>query len=251
MNGINSYNSGIVSSLFSSFSNNSSQGSLFSGIDFNTYNSIRNGSYRSLLKNYYSKNTGTDEATKSNNKSTTTAATKVNATATKDAAKALIDDVSELKKSSLWTKKTVTDKDGNSNTDYDRDAIYKAASSYVKDYNSMIGLTADSEDENTLRTARNFITYTNRNSSLLKSIGVSIGADNKLSIDEEAFKSADMSNVKSVFGNGGALTSKASVSASSIYSSSAAVLSKLSTSNTYSANGSYSYVTDSVFNSYT
>ncbi|MGN0316478.1 MAG: hypothetical protein ACI4E1_00910 [Lachnospira sp.] len=251
MNGINSYNSSFVSSLFSNMGNKTSSGSLFSGIDLNTYSSIRNGSYRSLLKSYYSQDTGNKASSTYSAKQTTTAATKVNATATRDAAKALIEDVSELNKSSLWDKKTITDKDGNKSTDYDRDAIYKAASAYVKDYNSLIGLTADSEDDATLRAASNFITYTNRNSSLLKSIGVSIGTDNKLSIDEEAFKAADISQVKSVFGNGGALTGRASVAASNIYSSSASVLSKLATTNTYTASGSYSYVSGSVFNSFT
>lgn len=250
---ISGYNSSTISALFSglnSGSNSSSSG--FGSIDLNTYNSIRTGSYKQLLKSYYSKNpvksTSTDGTT---NSTTTTSSQKINATKTKDAASAVVDAAKTLKSTSLWEKKSVKNEDGTTTKEYDTDAIYKAVSSFVKDYNSMIDATADSDNTSVLRTASNVVNSTKQNSSLLKKLGITVDSKNKLVLDESTFKNADMSVAKSVFGSTGSYGQSVAASAASIYSSSSVELAKLQTQNLYTSSGSYNYVSGAYYNQFT
>ena len=111
----------------------------------------------------------------------------------------MVDSVSDLKKTALWEKKSVTDKEGNTTKEYDTDAIYKAVSDFVSNYNSLVEKTGKSDDNSVLRNASSMVSYTKANQSLLKSIGITIGSDNKLSVDAEKFKQSDMAVVKSTF----------------------------------------------------
>ena len=140
MSSISFYNSESINMLLSSGSttrkSNSifgSQGYSFSGIDLSTLSSIRNGSYHKLLKSYYEKegNDGTT-ADRTNKKDTTTdtASQKLNGAAVRDKAADVVDSVSDLKKTALWEKKSVTDKEGNTTKEYDTDAIYNAVTDF-------------------------------------------------------------------------------------------------------------------------
>ncbi len=50
---INAYNASTISALFAGLNNSFSGTSLSYGIDFTTYNSIKNGSYSKLMRKYY------------------------------------------------------------------------------------------------------------------------------------------------------------------------------------------------------
>lgn len=256
MASISRMNNDSVSALFSGLNNSAMGGNSIYGIDYSTLNTIKNGSYSKLLKSYYSKDGGhaAEVANKTNSKdlSTDSSATqKVNATSNRDNASSVIDASKSLKATSLWSKKSTTDSEGKTTSDYDRDAIYKAANSFVEGYNSLVKSTGDSEDKSTLNTASNMVNYTRANAKLLKDIGISVGSDNKLTIDKDTFKKADMTTVKSVFTGSGSFGQSVSASASSVYSSAVSQLSKLATQNTYSSSGSYSYVSGSSFSSFT
>ncbi len=106
-----------------------------------------------------------------------------------------MDSASELKKYSLWSKVDKTDKDGNTAKEYDTDKIAKAVSSFVKDYNSLVSSTADSSSRYVLNSASNMVNYTRANADLLKKIGISVGSDNKLTVDEDKLKASDMAVV--------------------------------------------------------
>ena len=254
MSSISSYNSESINMLLSSGlttrKSNSifgSQGYAFSGIDLSTLSSIRNGSYHKLLKSYYEKedNDGTT-ADKTNKKDTTTdtASQKLNGAAVRDKAADVVDSVSDLKKTALWEKKSVTDKEGNTTKEYDTDAIYKAVSDFVSNYNSLVEKTGKSDDNSVLRNASSMVSYTKANQSLLKSIG------NKLSVDAEKFKQSDMAVVKSTFTGSSSFGQTVSRSASSLYSSAVSQIAKLDSATTYSSTGSYSYVTSATYNKY-
>ena len=145
---INAYNASTISALFAGLNNSSSGTSLSYGIDFTTYNSIKNGSYSKLMRKYYSNQASesTDGATANKNtgKVQSIDIQKNNATVNRDNAASLVDSASELKKYSLWSKVDKTDKDGNTTKEYDTDKIAKTVSSFVKDYNSLVSSTADS-----------------------------------------------------------------------------------------------------------
>ena len=94
------------------------------------------------------------------------------------------------------------------------------------------------------------VNYTKANKSVLASIGISIGADNKLSIDEKTFKDSSMAAVKSAFTGAGSYGKSVQASASMIYGSAAAQVAKRSGTGLYSSGASYSYVNGSIYNSY-
>lgn len=242
------FNFNVNSSLFSTS---------FSGIDFSTYASIKNGSYKKLLKQYYAQNsTGTNNSTNKTDrtdknstvKDKTASLNKNNAISVRDDAEQLSKTVTKLGKDALWEKKEVKSEDGKVTHEYDKDAIYKAVSEFVKDYNSLIESAGDSEDSKVLRTASNMVSYTKANADMLDRIGISIGKDNKLSIDETAFKDSEMASVKSAFKGVGSYGRSVASNATMMYGSAISQLAKLSTTNLYGSNGSYSYVTGSTYN---
>lgn len=252
---INAYNASTISALFAGLNNSSSGTSLSYGIDFTTYNSIKNGSYSKLMRKYYSNKASesTDGATANKNtgKVQSIDIQKNNATVNRDNAASLVDSASELKKYSLWSKVDKTDKDGNTAKEYDTDKIVKAVSSFVKNYNSLVSSTADSSSRYVLNSASNMVNYTRVNADLLKKIGISVGSDNKLTVDEDKLKASDMAVVKSVFKDSGSFGQTISAKASTIYGNAVSQLSELSTKNSYTSNGLYSYSSGYTYNQYT
>lgn len=252
---INAYNASTISALFAGLNNSSSVTSLSYGIDFTTYNSIKNGSYSKLMRKYYSNQASesTDGATANKNtgKVQSIDIQKNNATVNRDNAASLVDSASELKKYSLWSKVDKTDKDGNTTKEYDTDKISKTVSSFVKDYNSLVSSAADSSSRYVLNSASNMVNYTRANADLLKKIGISVGSDNKLTVDEDKLKASDMAVVKSVFKDSGSFGQTISAKASTIYGNAVSQLSELSTKNSYTSNGLYSYSSGYTYNQYT
>ena len=243
---INAYNASTISALFAGLNNSSSGTSLSYGIDFTTYNSIKNGSYSKLMRKYYSnqasESTNGATANKNTGKVHSIDIQKNNAKVNRDNAASLVDSASELKKYSLWSKVDKTDKDGNIAKEYDTDKIAKAVSSFVKDYNSLVYV---------LNSASNMVNYTRANADLLKKIGISVGSDNKLTVDEDKLKASDMAVVKSVFKDSGSFGQTISAKASTIYGNAVSQLSELSTKNSYTSNGLYSYSSGYTYNQYT
>lgn len=252
---INAYNASTISALFAGLNNSSSGTSLSYGIDFTTYNSIKNGSYSKLMRKYYSnqasESTNGATANKNTGKVHSIDIQKNNAKVNRDNAASLVDSASELKKYSLWSKVDKTDKDGNIAKEYDTDMIAKAVSSFVKDYNSLVSSTADSSSRYVLNSASNMVNYTRANADLLKKIGISVGSDNKLTVDEDKLKASDMAVVKSVFKDSGSFGQTISAKASTIYGNAVSQLSELSTKNSYTSNGLYSYSSGYTYNQYT
>lgn len=246
---INSYNSSSISTLFSGLG--SSQNSY--GIDFTTYNSIKNGSYSKLMKKYYSNISGNNTESTSNksDKTQSTDVQKNNATRNRDNAASVVDSIANLKPSELWSKTDKTDKDGNKTTGYDTDKIYNAVTDFVKNYNSLVSSTGDSTSRYILNTASTMVRYTKANSDLLKQIGISISSDNKLTVDEGKFKSADMAVARSVFTGAGSYGQTISAKASTIYGNAVSQLSELATKNSYTSDGLYSYVSGATYSQYT
>ncbi len=252
---INAYNASTISALFAGLNNSSSGTSLSYGIDFTTYNSIKNGSYSKLMRKYYSnqasESTNGATANKNTGKVHSIDIQKNNAKVNRDNAASLVDSASELKKYSLWSKVDKTDKDGNIAKEYDTDKIAKAVSLFVKDYNSLVSSTADSSSRYVLNSASNMVNYTRANADLLKKIGISVGSDNKLTVDEDKLKASDMAVVKSVFKDSGSFGQTISAKASTIYGNAVSQLSELSTKNSYTSNGLYSYSSGYTYNQYT
>lgn len=260
---ISGYDSSSLSVLFSSLnrsgnSNNAMSGLM--GINVTDYATIRSGSYYKLLKSYYSIdssdevkkiiNKTEDEEESDDKKADSKEDSKVTSTSTsKDSAdtiskiesaseelSASLDTLLKADKDSVFTASKVTDEAGNVTEEYDVDKIYKAVNEFVTDYNALLDSTAASKSQNVISASDRMTRITGYNESSLEKIGITIGKDNKLTINEETFKAADMSDVKKLFNREEGFAGQIDTQASQIayYAENEA-----SKSNTYTSTGTY------------
>lgn len=181
-------NAGLFSGNNSLFGTSSSSGnSLFSGSFLSDWNAIRSGSYGKLVKTYYAKQAAEAEETDDTTTKKTqelTSDTGRTLTATETSArnlKAAVDDLN-----TTWKADEV-------------DTAYKAVKNFVSDYNSLLDKTAKSSNSGVNTNVDSMVTNTLYQEDALKEIGITIGEDNKLAVDEETFKKADMAKVEDLF----------------------------------------------------
>lgn len=244
MIGISNYDSNSINTLFSGLSNGSrSSNSGLLGINIADYSAIRTGSYFKLMKAYYGGNDSASKIVETNKKTSTSTAKDDTKTLAKieDAAeelKSASDALLDKTKKSVFNKVTTTDAKGNTTTDYDKDAIYKKVSAFVDSYNNLLKKSEDSNTNGILNAVSSMVRTTDSNEKLLSKVGITVGVDNKLSIDEETFKKADMSLVKSLFNGNGSYGYQVSAKASlaDYYAEREA-----SKGNTYGNKGTYTY----------
>lgn len=207
--------------LFSSLSTStspSSSAAFNSSLNLSDYASIKNGSYYQLLKAYYAKkNTSESSSSKNSGDSASTlAAVQTDSDSLKNSADKLIKTGTD----SLFNKKNITTKnsDGTTSTTYgyDMEAIYKGVKSFVDDYNSMLDSGSNSSNKNVLSQTLNMTTTTKAYSSLLSAVGITVDSNNKLSIDKDAFKAANISSIKSLFNGNSSYSYTISAKASQI-----------------------------------
>lgn len=229
-----------ASSLFGSLSNTNSFSNTSSLLS--DYASIKNGSYSKLLRSYYNK-INSEESKSTTTDKTTNADKLTNAQllSEKDAAKGLKNSAAKLLQTgedSLFNKKEVKDKDGKVTQEYDTDAIYGAVSDFVKNYNSTVEALGSSNTNSVLSTGSRMVSLTSAMAKNLSKVGITVGLNNKLTLDEEKFKAADMSNVKTLFNGTGSFAYNISSSASSIANSASSQLSRLN-GGLYTDTGAY------------
>lgn len=206
------------SSFFSSFGSSSSSGMSNFLAD---YASIKNGSYGKLMKAYY-KEANSSSNTSSSSKNTKTKTTvddiisekmqrskKVESTeykaynkvktATSDLNKA----VDKLSNDSLFDQKLLTsvDENGVEKVEFgqDKEAIYNAVNDFVKSYNSVLSAANGANNGSINKRMESIVKDTNKQADTLKKMGITIKADNSLSIDKDAFMKADMKSVQNMF----------------------------------------------------
>ena len=197
------------------------------------YAAIKNGSYGKLLKAYYAKQDA--------EKASADGETVQKATLMKNGADALKKSVEALKNNELWEKKISKKKDEQTGEeveveDYDWDAITKAMKSFVAEYNDVIEQAGDSNSKEVLRNAVWMTGITESNENVLLKIGLTVGKGNKLKLDEEALKKADISTLKTLFTGHNSFADKVSMKASSISNAAARYV------GTYKSNGTYNNV---------
>ncbi len=247
-----------IGTLFSSMNN----GNTYSGVNsmgsmLSDYSAIRNGSYGKLLKAYY--NNVDNSAVKSTynnavkNSNTSTAA---DSTATIKELQSTTDDLTSSAKDlyttgskSVFNKKSVTDENGNTTQQYDTEAIYKSVKSFVDDYNKVIEAADKSADSKVQNSVIGMINYTKMESNMLGKMGITVGSDYQMSIDENTFKKSDMSVAKSMFNGTGSYAY--TIATKSAMTNSYADM-EASRANTYNKYGNYgsTYNSGSIYNSY-
>ena len=194
------------------------------------YASIKNGSYGKLLKAYYAKQDAENAASSVDSVQ--------KSTQMKTGADALRKAADTLNNEALWEKKKVMKKDEKTREeteieDYDWSAITKAVKSFVENYNDVVEQAGDFNAKDVLRSAVWMTGITESNENLLSKIGISIGKDNKMDIDEETLKKADVHTLKTLFTGHNSFADKVSMKASSISNTAAR------SCGTYKSNGVY------------
>ncbi|MGL5259114.1 MAG: hypothetical protein ACRC7V_03295 [Lachnospiraceae bacterium] len=181
--------------LFSNLSSSSSSGSSSSNFLID-YASIKNGSYGKLMKAYYAKNPDSTGVLDTNSNTNTKNLMIIQSDAT------------DLQKS-------ISDVASNVEKDMNIDKAYESVSKFVTDYNDFLKSAGNSNDTSILRTTLNLANAVQKSSSLLSNVGITIGSDNTLSINEDTFKNANQSTIQSLFsGNsslGTSISSKVSI----------------------------------------
>ena len=249
---MNLWNSGF---LFNGGASSSSNG-IYSLLS--EYNNIRSGAYYKVVKAYYAKQSGTDTKTDTKN-STGTTSKKTEAeqaySGVQSSAKALISSADKLiatGKNSLFELKEIETKDENgqeiTKKGYDTDAIYNAVKGFVDNYNTLMSAASSSGSSTIQNQATSMANNTKAYEKLLSKVGITIGANHKLSIDQATFKAADMTTVKTLFNGNASFAYSASSKASLISFSANSEANKKSM---YTNNGTYNnaYSSGSFMNS--
>jgi hypothetical protein len=129
--------------------------------------------------------------------------------------------------------------------DYDRDAIYKALKSFADAYNDTLDDTAESTNTSILRQASFMTKITSSSAKVLGYAGITIGADNKLSVDEDFVKSdMDVEAAKRAFSGNNSFGSQIALKSTTIKNQAN------SAANNYTKNGGYASSDYSSYNAW-
>lgn len=209
------------------------------------YASIKNGSYGKLLKAYYAKQDAENASVSGDSRK--------KLTLMRSSADSLKKSADALNNSSLWEKKKIKKKDeetGEENEveDYDWDSITKAVKSFIEDYNAVVGQAGDSDTKNVLRNAMWMTGITDSAENLLSKVGITIGKGNKLELDEDALKEANVTTLKALFTGSGSFADQVSQKADSLSRVASNAAAKVK-GTTYTSSGSYSDTLSKLFSS--
>lgn len=217
------------------------------------YTSIKNGSYGKLMKAYFKEASSKDTTTSSAGKNTAKSTDAAKFSSVQKSAESLKTSAEAVTNQKLYAEKEIKTKDANGvetvTKGYDTDAIYKAVNSFVNDYNSVVGATADLTD----KTLGNRMTYLNQltmnKQKDLTELGISIESDGTLKLDKDTFMKADMSKAKRLFATDGGYGDRMSSQASLIKSAAGSAANR---SSGYTAKASYNtaFTNGNLFNTY-
>ena len=197
---------------------------------FNQLALMNTNSYSKLVKSYY--------ASLQNNAASNAQSIKVAGNSARDLVKA----ANTLKRSSLFDMKNFEVKGENGEVtfekDYDREAIASAVKGFVKEYNSTLDAIADTDDVKTLQKGVTMVGMTASVSGSLGRVGITVGENNQLSVDEEKLANADISYLKSLFSGEGSYAARIAQKASMVANNASV--------SGYNASGSYNYTMQTV-----
>lgn len=177
---------------------------------FGEYSSIRSGTYGKLLKAYYAKVENAETTTRDSianvlNTSQSSEAkalgkVRVNADSLSISASNLLAKGNKSVFSKEQVEK-VNEETGEKTTslEYNKEEIEKAVNQFISDYNAVLDKSADIDSTKVMGKTIDMIDQTEAYKTSLEKIGISIGEDNKLTLDSEKFQAADMESVEKLF----------------------------------------------------
>lgn len=132
----------------------------------------------------------------------------------------------------------------------DTEKSVSAVKNFVDSYNSTLDSLKDSENTKALEKGVQMVNSTKAYSRTLKRIGISVGSDNRLSIDEDKLKATSPLTMKSLFSGSYSLASRIADKASYIHRTAALNSTNLPTYNSKGTkNDYYNQLSAMMFNS--
>ncbi len=202
--------------------------------------SIKNGSYGKLMKAYYGKGNRiskeaasvVDEKKKTLSTSRDSAETLKQIQTASESLKSSADQLTNTGKDSVFSKS--------------QDEIYKAVDSFVTNYNNLIEGSAKSASDSIMKRVDTLKNMTESNQKLLSQVGITIGKDDTLTLDKDAFAKADTNTIKNLFNGSYSYASRVSSQSSFI---DFAATQEAAKANTYTTKGTYSntYASGNIF----
>ena len=193
--------------------------------NFSDYSAIKNGSYGKLLKSYYAsvkKDSTVSKNDKETNKNKLLNTDSAGLSKMKKEADGLKTKAAALNEDELWEKK---------NGEYDMGKITSAVKSFANEYNDVIDQSQKVGSKDVTMQTGFMMSMTSTMANALSKVGVAVGSDGKMTVDENSFKNADVKDIKALFAGKYSYAAQIEEKASAI--SSAAVRS----SSMYSSNG--------------
>lgn len=129
-------------------------------------------------------------------------------------------------------------------------STYKAVSNFVTQYNDTVDALSKASGTVVKNVGNHMQNMTNIMSKGLSKVGITVGTDGKLTVDEQKFKAADMSKVKALFNGSSSYAGVVSSAAGRVASQAGNQISQLG-GGLYGSNGYYnSYYSGSLYNGY-
>ncbi|MCR4642121.1 MAG: hypothetical protein K5697_08850 [Lachnospiraceae bacterium] len=237
------------SSLFSSLNTSRSSDAMTNMSWLSDYSQIKSGTYGKLMKAYYadqgSKTSGTSSAEKSDAETRRSDILSKLTSHTADSVTKKSETQTALSKVSADADALQKSADAVREADLgDTEKRQQAVQSFADSYNALLKSAADADNTS----VNNRIDGMKDNTALYKKslaeIGVNVGSDGKLSVDAEKLAAADQGKVEDLFAQRGSYAYSVGVSAAMAETNANYAA---NTASTYTANGTYSGVTGSLF----
>lgn len=228
------------SGLFStSTSTQNSLTSLYNNLG--DYSTIQSGSYKKLLSSYYK--TTDDSSSDTSNKVSSLLQTTNKSTNNKELTnlKSASDDLSKASQKLLQK---------GSNTVFSEDNVddmVSAVKTFATAYNKTITRAEDIADVNVTEKVDSMTSNTKAYAADLESIGITIGEDQKITVNEEKLKSADIASVKKILNSNNSFVGQTIQKATQIGS---AIQNTINGIGLYNSSGSYAYLNTSSYEYY-
>lgn len=212
------------------------------------YGLIRSGAYKKLMNAYYGKNK-TESSDSMSDTDKTENVEKINLKSIQSEAGSLKKAAADLRSGKVF--EPVENKETGVK-EIDKKAITKQVKAFVDSYNKTIEAAGNADTKSVLRKTIWMINDVKVNAGLLEDVGITIGADNKLTLNESELDEAKMSTLKSVFSGPGSVADKVMQKASELNRLSGAAMNTASKSRvSYDSAGDYtSLSTSSIYNSF-
>ena len=184
---------------------------MFSAFNIADFEAVKNGSYMKLAKKQFANSKASDTAATNKGKYTKTDIAAKASNEIKASVDSLKKSVDALNNKDLWKQ---------TNGAYDTDKITKAIKDFASSYNGVVDQVEDSTSTAVASSARWMNSLSNTMKTSLEKVGVKLGDDNKLTVDEETLAKADMKAVKAMFNGAYSYANQAAEKASSVASAS-------------------------------